>query len=140
MLRVINSTYAFSSKLTMPAVNHKPTPYNGPSYEQVIHDRKAWMPNFYFHYYEKPLLITEGHMQYLYDHTGKRYIDLISGIATVSCGHAHPSINKVVQEQMNLVSHTSPIYASAVQGEYSKQLCEELGDGFDCVYLCNSGG
>lgn len=78
-------------------------------------------------------------MQYLYDHTGKRYIDCVSGISTVSCGHAHPTITKVLQEQASKLAHTSPIYASEWQGEYSRRICEELGDGFDSVYLCNSG-
>jgi acetylornithine/succinyldiaminopimelate/putrescine aminotransferase len=63
-------------------------------------------------------------LQYLYDHEGKRYIDLISGISTVSLGHAHPAITKVVTEQVAKLSHTSPIYASEWQGEYSKKLCE----------------
>lgn len=139
MLRTVTPRFA-ASKLNFPNVNHQPRPYNGPAYEQIVKDRKTWMPNFYFHYYQKPLLIVEGHMQYLYDHTGKRYVDLISGISTVSCGHAHPSINKVAIEQFNTVAHTSPIYFSEVQGEYSKKLCEALGNGFDSVYLCNSGG
>ena len=78
-------------------------------------------------------------MQYLYDHTGKRYIDGLSGISVVSCGHCHPSINKVIHEQADKLAHTSSIYASEWQGEYSKRLCEELGEGFDSVYLCNSG-
>ena len=140
MLRSVAPKFSFSSRLTFPHVNHQPTPYNGPSYDQVFKDRKTWMPNFYFNYYEKPLLIVQGHMQYLYDHTGKRYIDLISGISTVSCGHAHPDITKVAMDQFSKVSHTSPIYYSEVQGEYSKQLCEAVGEGFDSVYLCNSGG
>jgi alanine-glyoxylate transaminase / (R)-3-amino-2-methylpropionate-pyruvate transaminase len=116
MLRSITPRFSFAVNVTFPSVNHKPAPYNGPAYEKVVGDRKTWMPNFYFHYYEKPLLIVEGHMQYLYDHTGKRYIDLISGISTVSCGHAHPTISKVADEQMRKVSHTSPIYFSEVQG------------------------
>jgi alanine-glyoxylate transaminase/(R)-3-amino-2-methylpropionate-pyruvate transaminase len=105
-----------------------------------VKDRATYMPNFYFHYYKKPLLITEGHYQYLYDHEGKRYIDLISGISTVALGHSHPAITKVVNEQVSKVTHTSPIYLSEWQAEYSKRLCQELGGDYDSVYLCNSGG
>ena len=101
--------YAFSS---LPPINFKPSAYTGPSFEQVVNDRKKYMPNFYFHYYKTPLLISEGHMQYLFDHTGKRYLDLISGICTVSVGHAHPAISKVVKDQTAKLSHTSPIYLS----------------------------
>jgi alanine-glyoxylate transaminase / (R)-3-amino-2-methylpropionate-pyruvate transaminase len=126
-------------KTPFPSTTHKPQPYTGPAYDQIVKDRKKWMPNFYFHYYKEPLLIVEGSMQYLYDHTGKRYIDCVSGISTISCGHSHPTITKVLQEQSSKLAHTSPIYASEWQGEYSKRICQELGDGFDSVFLCNSG-
>jgi len=79
-------------------------------------------------------------MQYLYDHKGNRYIDLIGGIATISVGHSNPYITKVASEQIGKLQHISQIYLHEWQGEYSKRLCQELGDGFDSVYLCNSGG
>ena len=55
-------------------------------------------------------------MQYLYDHKGNRYIDLIGGIATISVGHAHPSITKVASEQIGKLQHVSQIYFNEVQG------------------------
>jgi len=42
--------------------------------------------------YEEPLLLHEGKMQWLFDHKGKRYLDMFGGIATVSVGHCHPSV------------------------------------------------
>lgn len=65
---ITNVRGAFSHHIKFPEVNHKPQPYSGPSYDQIVKDRGTFMPNFYFHYYKKPLLITEGHYQYLYDH------------------------------------------------------------------------
>ena len=41
-------------------------------------------------YYRDPLLIVEGHMQYVWDETGKRYLDAFAGIVTVTVGHCHP--------------------------------------------------
>lgn len=41
-------------------------------------------------YYKQPLLIHQGHMQWLWDHTGRRYLDFFGGIVTVSVGHCHP--------------------------------------------------
>lgn len=35
-------------------------------------------------------ITLQGHMQWLFDHTGRRYLDLFSGIVTVSVGHSHP--------------------------------------------------
>lgn len=40
--------------------------------------------------YKKPVFIHQGHMQWLWDVDGKRYLDLFAGVATVSVGHSHP--------------------------------------------------
>lgn len=140
MLRMSSMMSRSFGTLKFPEVSHKPQPYRGPAYDQIVKDRSTYMPNFYFHYYKKPLLISEGYYQYLYDHEGNRYIDLISGISTVGLGHSHPVITKVVQDQVTRLTHTSPIYLSEWQAEYSKRLCQELGGEYDSVYLCNSGG
>jgi len=43
-----------------------------------------------FTYYKTPVLIHEGHMQWLWDAEQKRYLDMFAGIVTVSVGHCHP--------------------------------------------------
>lgn len=100
---------------------------------------RAYLHPLYQPYYKKPLLISEGYRQYLWDHTGRRYLDLSSGIATVSVGHAHPRITKAIEEQAKQFVHTSQIYMHEKQAEYAKMICDELGPGFDSVYFCNSG-
>ena len=128
------------SKLTLPHFNHKPRPYTGPSYEEVKALRDKYMPpGMYFHFYKQPLFIVEGKDQYLYDHKGNRYLDLIAGISTVSIGHAHQGITKLIAEQSDKLMHTTPIYLTEFQGKYSKALCDELGPEYDHVFLCNSG-
>ena len=62
MLHLNSLRYTFSHhihlKTPFPTVNHKPTPYTGLAYDQIVEDRSNFMPNFYFHYYNKPLLIV----------------------------------------------------------------------------------
>ena len=41
-------------------------------------------------------MITAGKQQYLFDETGRRYLDCFAGIVTVSCGHCHPTVRLVV--------------------------------------------
>lgn len=79
-------------------------------------------------------------MQYLYDHKGNRYIDLESNDGQVNIGHSHPALKKIIQDQSGRLIHTSTIYLNETQGEYSKLLLDQLGPGFDTVYLCNSTG
>ena len=66
--------------------------------------------SIYFHFYKEPLYIVEGKDQYLYDHKGNRYLDLIAGISTVSIGHSHKGITKLISEQADRLMHTTPIY------------------------------
>lgn len=74
----------------MPKVEHDPPKYSGPSYEDVVKIRKDRLtPNIIAHF-KKPLLIHHGKMQWLYDHSGRRYLDMFAGIVTVSVGHCHP--------------------------------------------------
>lgn len=99
------------SKLKLPEFNFKPRPYKGMPYDQVKAQRDKYMaPGIYFHFYKEPLYIVEGKNQYLYDDKGNRYLDLIAGISTVSIGHSHPAITKVIAEQADRLMHTTPIY------------------------------
>ena len=49
------TVFRFSS---LPHCDFTPPPYNGIPFEQVLADRKKYMPNFYFHYYKDPLFVT----------------------------------------------------------------------------------
>lgn len=136
---MIRRVFSQGFAVSMPACDYKPAPYNGIPFEKVVADRKSYVPTFNFHYYQEPLLMVEGKMQYLFDHKGNRYQDWISGISTVSIGHSHPALVAAITEQSKKLVHVSQINLSNVQAKYANMLCEALGDGFDTVYLCNSG-
>ena len=77
-------------RVAMPASDHVPRKYSGPSREELIAMRKQFTNPAVFTLYKEPLLIVEGHMQWLFDETGRRYLDFLAGIVTVGCGHCHP--------------------------------------------------
>src|SRR6476660_9574780 len=93
----------------MPVCAHRPRPYAGPPRAEVLALRQRYGHPAVFTFYREPLLIVEGHMQYVFDETGRRYLDLFAGIATVACGHSHPTVVARVQEQMAILQHTSTI-------------------------------
>jgi alanine-glyoxylate transaminase/(R)-3-amino-2-methylpropionate-pyruvate transaminase len=49
-------------------------------------------------------------MQWLWDHTGDRYLDMFGGIVTVSVGHCHPKVNEALKQQVDTLWHTTSIY------------------------------
>jgi hypothetical protein len=71
-------------------------------------------------YYRDPLLIVEGHMQYLWDEHGGRYLGAFAGIVTVSVGHCHPYVVEKVRAQVGKLQHTTTIYLYPTIGEFGR--------------------
>jgi alanine-glyoxylate transaminase / (R)-3-amino-2-methylpropionate-pyruvate transaminase len=123
----------------MPPCTHTPRPYSGPPREELIALRRAHVTPALFTLYREPLLIVEGHMQWLFDETGRRYLDLFAGIVTVSCGHCHPKVTRAVQEQAGVLQHATTIYLHPNLPLLAKRLAEKLPPGLDVTYFVNSG-
>src|SRR5213594_841810 len=83
------------------------------------------------------LVLSYGSGSYLYDVTGKRYLDLGGGIAVSSLGHAHPAITEALVEQSRRLIHTSNFYYHEPQGRLAQALVRLIGAG-KC-FFCNSG-
>ncbi|MBI1292789.1 aminotransferase class III-fold pyridoxal phosphate-dependent enzyme [bacterium] len=127
----------FAAKL--PPCSFKPQPYTGPSREQVLADRREFLSPGLITYYKNPIMLVDGHMQYLFDETGRRYLDLFAGIVSVSCGHGHPKIVKRVQEQVGRLQHTTTIYMNPNVSELGRKLASKLPGDLKVAYFTNSG-
>jgi alanine-glyoxylate transaminase/(R)-3-amino-2-methylpropionate-pyruvate transaminase len=123
----------------MPACDHRPTPYTGPSRDEVLALRRRYAHPSLFTLYREPLMLVEGHMQWLFDETGRRYLDMFAGIATVLCGHAHPEVVRRVQHQVATLQHTSTLYLHPNIALFTRELAARLPPGLDVSYLVNSG-
>jgi alanine-glyoxylate transaminase / (R)-3-amino-2-methylpropionate-pyruvate transaminase len=138
--RVGNSAPGQATGLTLPPTTHKPRPYTGPSKADLIALRKQFTNPAIFTLYKDPVLIVEGHMQYLFDETGKRYLDLYAGIVTISVGHCHPKVVKAVHEQVDTLQHGTTIYLHPNFPLLAKKLASKMPKGLDVTYFTNSGG
>jgi len=125
--------------VAMPASDHVPKPYNGPSREEVLAMRRQYMNPAIFTLYGEPLLIVEGHMQWLFDETGKRYLDMFAGIVTVSCGHCHPKIVAAIENQVETLQHATTIYLHPNIALLAKKLASKMPKGLDVTYFVNDG-
>src|SRR2546428_8957469 len=99
-----------TSRVSLPLSPHQPAPYTGPSRDDVLALRRQYLTPGLITYYKDPLLLVEGHMQYLWDEKGKQYLDGFAGIVTVSVGHCHPKVVEKVREQVGKLQHTTTIY------------------------------
>jgi len=124
---------------TLPSTNHTPKPYAGPSAEQVLAIRKQFLNPGLFLYYKKPLMLVEGKMQYVWDDTGKRYLDGLAGIVTISVGHCHPHVVAAATRQSETLQHSTTIYLHPNIGEYAEKLASKLPGDLKVCYFVNSG-
>lgn len=124
---------------TIPSFNHTPPTYTGPSAEEVLRLRKEnGHPNLFL-YYKKPIVVSSGHRQYLYDEKGKRYLDMIAGIVTVSVGHTHPRLVAKLTEQAQRLWHSTTIYLNDQFSTYVRDLAAKMPGDLKSVYVVNSG-
>ncbi len=124
---------------TLPAFDYSPMPYHGPSPEEVLALRKAHVSPGIFHYYKRPIMIVEGKGQYLFDETGRRYLDCFGGIVTVSVGHCHPEVVAAANLQNETIQHTTTIYLHPNIALYAKELADKMPGDLKVVYFTNSG-
>ncbi len=78
---------------------------------------------------------------FLYDKSGKKYIDLVSGVSVSNVGHCHPKVVNAVKEQVEKYMHLM-VYGEYVQDpqvNFAKAIVDSLPAHFESVYFVNSG-
>jgi acetylornithine aminotransferase len=74
---------------------------------------------------------------WLWDESGKRYLDALAGIAVSGLGHGHPKLVRAIAEQAARVIHTSNLYEIRAQEALADRICAL--SGMDEVFFCSSG-
>ncbi|OIV97453.1 hypothetical protein TanjilG_16214 [Lupinus angustifolius] len=128
-----------SHNLHLPPFDYEPQPYKGPLAHEIFTKRNKFLGPSLFHYYQKPLNIVEGKMQYLFDENGRRYLDAFAGIVTVSCGHCHPEVLNAIMEQSKLLQHATTIYLHHAIADFAESLASKMPGNLKVVYFVNSG-
>ena len=123
----------------LPPFDHQPQKYSGPSADEVLATRKQFLNPGIFLYYKKPLMLVQGKMQYVWDETGKRYLDALGGIVTVSVGHCHPEVVEAARKQNELLQHSTTIYLNPNVGGYAEKLAAKMPGDLKVCYFVNSG-
>jgi len=88
-------------------------------------------------YKRKEVIFERGEGCYLYDIHGKRYLDLVSGIACVAIGHSHPEFVERVYSQLKKLVQVSNLYYTIPQIILAEKLKKITG--MDKFFFCNSG-
>ncbi|MGI9647192.1 MAG: aspartate aminotransferase family protein [Acidimicrobiia bacterium] len=89
-------------------------------------------------YPPQPVTFVKGDGTELWDDTGNRYLDFLSGLAVTSLGHSHPEVAEAVGEQAGQLLHVSNLFGTEPGLEVAATLDRLIGGGGQ-VFFCNSG-
>src|SRR6187549_1019372 len=123
----------------LPPTSHTPQKYTGPSAAEVLAQRKQFMNPGIFLYYKEPIMFVEGKMQYIWDDQGKRYLDGLGGIVTISVGHCHPHVVAAATKQNETLQHSTTIYLHPNVTQFAEKLASKLPGELKVCYFVNSG-
>jgi acetylornithine/N-succinyldiaminopimelate aminotransferase len=88
-------------------------------------------------YKRAPVVFVRGEGTRIFDSTGRRYLDFISGIGVVVLGHAHPGLAAAISDQASTLIQTSNLYFHPLQGQLAARLASL--SGLQRAFFCNSG-
>ena len=126
-------------KPVLPHFDYQPKPYAGPSADEVLRLRQQFLNPGIFLYYKNPIMLVEGKMQYVWDESGKRYLDALGGIVTISVGHCHPHVVDVAHRQNETLQHSTTIYLHPNIAQYAQALTAKMPGDLKVCYFVNSG-
>ncbi len=88
-------------------------------------------------YARLPVAVVRGEGVWVWDESGKRYLDALAGIAVNTLGHGHPALAKAIEEQAHRLIHVSNLYRILEQERLSDKLAQI--SGMEAAFFCNSG-
>jgi acetylornithine/N-succinyldiaminopimelate aminotransferase len=102
--------------------------------------QRRWQAALMANYGTPPLALVRGAGAEVWDTDGRRYLDLLGGVAVNALGHAHPALVRAVTEQISTLGHVSNLYLSEPALTLAETLLDILGaTGSGRVLFCNSG-
>lgn len=109
------------------------------SSEEIVQMRKDYLMPCLGYFYKNPPVFVKGEMQYLYDDTGKKYLDFFAGVSVMNCGHSNPDILNKVMGQLSSLQHLTNVYLTSPVVELAKKLSEVLPGDLHNSFFCMSG-
>jgi acetylornithine/succinyldiaminopimelate/putrescine aminotransferase len=85
--------------------------------------------------------VVEAKGMYIYDKSGKSYLDFVAGVSANTLGHQNKKVNDAIKNQLDKYSHVM-VYGEFIQEPsvlLSELMCKHSPDNIDSVYLLNSG-
>ena len=113
------------------------TAYLGP--DAILEKKKNYIMPCLGHFYERPPQFVKGFMQYLFDSTGKKYLDCFAGVSVMNCGHANPDITRRICQQVETLQHVCNIYLTENFVELAERMATVTPGKLQKSFFCSTG-
>jgi len=111
--------------------------YIGP--EEILRKKKAYLIPCIYNFYNEPMQLVRGEGQYVFDHTGRKYLDCFAGVSVLNAGHCHPEITTRICEQVQTLQHTTSIYLTQPMIDLAERLAHITPGNLQKSFFCASG-
>src|SRR3954452_10999049 len=99
-----------------------PSPSSSTSPSDAVRKHKQYLFPAVSMYYKEPIALAKGEGHYVWDDTGRKYLDAFGGVLVVSVGHANPRFVNAVVEQVKAIAHTSTLYANSQMSDLAEKV------------------
>ena len=84
---------------------------------------------------------VEDHAEgcWVWDNTGKKYLDMAGGYGVFCIGHSHPHVIEAVEKQLHKMSLSAKVFFTEAQAKLAKKLAEITPGDLKYTFFCNSG-
>lgn len=113
------------------------TNYLGP--QKIIEKKQQYIMPCLGHFYQEPMQIVRGSMQYLYDQSGKEYLDCFAGVSVINCGHCNPDITDKICQQVQTLQHVCNIYLTENFVNLAEELAKITPGDLQKSFFCSTG-
>ena len=106
----------------------------------MINDVLRFEDEYLARYYSKKQLnIIRGKMQYVWDSSGNKYLDMHTGFGVAFLGHANPRIVAAIKEQLDKIITVPLTFYNEARAVFIKEFSRLLPSSFGKIFLQNSG-
>jgi 4-aminobutyrate aminotransferase len=106
---------------------------------EIIRKKQEYIFNCVTTYFKDPLVIDHAKGQYVWDLDGKRYLDFLGGIVTISVGHSNEKVTAKIKEQIDRVQHTSTLFPTEAIVALAEKVAQIAPGKLKKSYFTNSG-
>jgi len=107
--------------------------------DEIIRKKQEYIFNCVTTYFKDPLVIDHAKGQYVWDLDGKRYLDFLGGIVTISVGHSNEKVTAKIKEQIDRVQHTSTLFPTEAIVALAEKVAQIAPGKLKKSYFSNSG-